>query len=189
MNGFIAHTSEWLLSVPGNAGSQSKNRLWDKLPNCSLEGLRGHMPVFLLRIGMFLKAKLNPVLLCISSSTSEAEHCTYVRVNSVFSWQWSVHVDWFLPLRLHELVMYAGWDGNHLLCTPQVFSPDFCFFCLLISRSVFMAPWSACPLCPALSCHACDILHCGVMFASVSRWLPALMFDPGVIKFMGSFLG
>ena len=39
--------------------------------------------------------------------------------------------DWFLSLRLHEwreLVMYAGWDRNHLLCIPQVFSPGFCFF-------------------------------------------------------------
>ena len=42
------------------------------------------MPVFLLRISMFLKAKLNPVLLCISLSMSEAEHSTYVRVSSVF---------------------------------------------------------------------------------------------------------
>ena len=31
------------------------------------------MPVFLLRISMFLKAKLNPVLLCVALSVREAE--------------------------------------------------------------------------------------------------------------------
>ena len=206
MNGFLAHMSEWLLSVPRNAGSQSKNRLWDKLPNCSLEGLRDHMPVFLLRISMFLKAKLNPVLLCVALSVREAERSGR-RLECAWSWAFRaspwvcvklsvprpsasavspadsdpfMFFDWFLSLRLHEwweLVMYVGWDRNHLLCIPQVFSPGFClFFFLLILCWVFMSHWSACPLWPLLEKPSTD-----VVFTYVSRWLTALMFDPGII--------
>ena len=170
MNGFIAYISEWLLSVPGNAGSQSKNRLWDKLPNCSLEGLRGHMPVFLLRMSMFLKAKLNPVLLCISLNVSEAEHSAYVRVSGVFISQWSIHVLWLISATV------SSW----MMGTCCVFNFMSSFNVTLISLSSVV---------PAFSCHAWEILHCSVRFTRVSRWLTALTFDPGIIKFIGNVLG